>query len=269
MRTRSLLAFVVAAVFASTLFGAESKAAKADSKGWTRLFNGKDLTGWEKFLSYQPESGSKEILGVDQDPEGVISVVDGSVHILGKTWGALTSKQEFENFHLRLEFKWGEARWGHRKEAKRDSGILYYAVGPHGAQADHWMRSIEMQVQEGDCGDYYSLDGVMIDVEAQKVEIGGGQQWQYTPGAEVARGVKQRVVKRGEYEKPHGEWNVLEVIAQGGSVTHIVNGETVLRATNARQVVAGQEVPLTRGKIQLQSEGAEVYYRNIEVQNLK
>jgi len=124
-------------------------------------------------------------------------------------------------------------------------------------------------VQEGDCGDFHSLDGVMLDLEAEKVTVDGGENLKYTPGAAVVRGVKQRVVKRQDYEKPNGQWNVLEVIARGDSVTHVVNGETVLRATNVRQVVDGKEVPLTKGKIQLQSEGAEVFYRKIEVQPLK
>lgn len=242
---------------------------KAKEAGWTPLFNGKDLSGWDTFLSYQPESGSKEIVGVNKDPGGVFSVVDGAIRISGKTWGALTSKGEYENFHLRLEFKWGEQKWPPKDKAKRDSGILYHAVGPHGAQSDHWMRSLELQVQEGDCGDFHSLDGVMLDLEAEKVTVDGGENLKYTPGAAVVRGVKQRVVKRQDYEKPNGQWNVLEVIARGDSVTHVVNGETVLRATNVRQVVDGKEVPLTKGKIQLQSEGAEVFYRKIEVQPLK
>ena len=57
----------------------------------------------------------------------------------------------------------------------------------------------------------------------------------------------------------------MEVIARGTSITHIVNGNVVLRATNSRQVIDGKEVPLTRGKIQFQSEGAEVFYRKIEI----
>jgi hypothetical protein len=66
-------------------------------------------------------------------------------------------------------------------------------------------------------------------------------------------------------EMPYGQWHTMEVIARGDSMTHIVNGEVVLHATNSRQVIDGDEVPLTRGKIQIQSEGSEVFYRNIEI----
>lgn len=242
--------------------------ARSAEKEWTPLFNGEDLSGWETYLSYQPESGSKEILGVGNDPEGVFSVVDGTIRISGRIWGALTTRQEFENYHLRFEFKWGERRWPPREQSKRDSGLLYHAVGPHGAQADHWMRSFEAQIQEGDCGDFHSLDGVRIDIEAETVEVDGKPMLKYAPGAEVHRGVKERVIRDSLHEKPRGEWNVMEVIADGATVSHIVNGHVVLRATNLRQVVNGREVPLTRGKIQIQSEGAEVFYRKIEIEPL-
>jgi hypothetical protein len=236
-------------------------AADAKGKGWKPIFNGKDLTGWETFLSFQPESGNETVIGVGKDPEHVFSVVDGAVRVSGQYWGGLTSKDEFENYRLRLEFKWGDRQWAPRATGKRDSGVLYHAVGPHGAQSGHWMRSLEMQVQEGDCGDYHSLDGANVDVEAVKA----GEDLQYKPGAPVVANVKQRVLHSEDAEKPKGQWNVLEVVLRGDTVEHIVNGKLVFRGTNSKQTVDGKAVPLTRGRIQLQSEGAEVFYRNIEI----
>jgi hypothetical protein len=236
-------------------------------EGWRPLFNGKDLSGWETFLSYQPETGTQDPLGVNKDPEGIFSVKDGAIRVQGRVWGALTTLEEFENYTLRLEFKWGEKRWPPRDKAKRDSGVLYHAVGPHGAQSGHWMRSFESQVQEGDCGDFHSLNGVTIDVEAQTVEADGGKHLKYTPGSPLVRGVKQRVLKSEDAEKP-GAWNVMEVVARGDSVEHRVNGRVVLRASGLKQTVDGRPVPLTKGRIQIQSEGAEVYYRKIEIKPL-
>ena len=259
--SRTMIQLALVIVFLGALL--ENKIA-GESK-WKPLFNGKDLSGWDTFLSYQPESGSKEIIGVNKDPEGVFSVAAGMIRISGKIWGALTSKEEFENYHLRLQFKWGEKKWPPRDKSKRDSGVLYHCVGPHGAQGDHWMRSHESQVQETDCGDYHSLDGAMMDLEVETIELDGRQELKFKPGAKMMRGVKQRVVKLKENETPYGQWNTMEVIARGDSMTHIVNGEVVLHATHSRQVIDGKEVPLTRGKIQLQSEGAEVFYRNIEI----
>jgi hypothetical protein len=65
---------------------------------------------------------------------------------------------------------------------------------------------------------------------------------------------KGRVVRTTDAEKPLGEWNVVEVICDGDTITNIVNGVVVNKATRAS---------VTRGKIILQSEGAEVFFRNI------
>jgi hypothetical protein len=68
-------------------------------------------------------------------------------------------------------------------------------------------------------------------------------------------------------EKP-GEWNVCEVIAWGNVGIHLLNGRVVLVVTNPRYQEAGREVRLDRGRIQLQSEGAEIFYRKAEVRIL-
>ena len=75
---------------------------KEKDQDWISLFNGKDLEGWETYLSYQPGSGTEEIIGVNKDPDNIFSVVDGSIRIDGRIWGALTSVEEFENYHLPL-----------------------------------------------------------------------------------------------------------------------------------------------------------------------
>jgi len=148
-------------------------AATADEKAgaWTRLFNGRDLSGWETWLGI-PEKSTAGIdlprdadgrytapLGLNVDPKQVFTVVevDGkpAIRISGEIFGALTGQQEYDDFHLRLEFKWGEKKWPPRENVVRDSGILYYAVGAHGASPNKaWMRSLECQVQEHDVGDY-------------------------------------------------------------------------------------------------------------------
>ena len=66
-------------------------------------------------------------------------------------------------------------------------------------------------------------------------------------------------------EKPLGEWNTMELICFEGTSIHIVNGKVNMVNTNSHLVVDGKQVPLTKGVIQLQSEGAEVFFRNIEI----
>src|ERR1700736_574784 len=138
---------------------------------WTPLFNGKNLDGWDTWLG-KPFKG-KEVVGLNNDPKGVYSVVtvDGkpALRITGEIFGALTSKKEYENYHLRLAFKWGEKEWPPRENTVRDSGLLYHCVGEHGAASTFWMRSQECQIQEKDCGDYWSVAGGIVDVEAELV----------------------------------------------------------------------------------------------------
>jgi hypothetical protein len=239
-----------------------------DDQEWVSLFNGKNLEGWETFLSYQPGTGNEEIIGVNKDPDNIFSVVDGSIRIDGRIWGALTTVDEFENYHLRFKFKWGEKRYPPRENEKRDSGLLYHCVGPHGAQSDHWMRSHESQIMEGDCGDYHSLDGVQIDVKVDSIEIDGRKNLKYSENGHLLEGVHQRVIKSSDFEKPSGEWNEMELIVDKGNITHIMNGNVVLRATNSRHMVDGNLVPLTKGKIQFQSEAAEIFYKDIEIRDL-
>jgi hypothetical protein len=256
---------VVGTVVLALAAAAPFSAVAAD--GWRPLFNGKDLTGWETYLSTPGGAPSPDPIGVGKDPDGVFSVKDGAIRIEGRVWGALTTLESFENYRLRLEFKWGEKKWPPRESAKRDSGVLYHAVGAHGVQYGAWMRSFESQVQEGDSGDFHSLDGVTVDVESVTVDVDGGKNLKYAPGAAVEAGVHRRVVHSEDAEKP-GAWNVMEIVAKGDTVEHIVNGKTVFRAKNLRQQVDGKPVPLTKGRIQLQSEGAEVFYRNIEIRPL-
>lgn len=56
-----------------------------------------------------------------------------------------------------MQFKWGELKFAPRLKSKRDSGLLYHAVGEQGYEGGFWMRSHELQVQETDCGDYWGV----------------------------------------------------------------------------------------------------------------
>jgi hypothetical protein len=272
------------ALMLAALAGLQSKTTRADApaspgkEAWTSLFNGKNLEGWDTWLGKPHQA--KEVVGLNKDPKGVYSVVtiDGkpAIRITGEIFGALTSKQDFENYHLRLCFKWGEKKWPPRENTVRDSGLLYHCVGEHGAAGSFWMRSQECQIQEKDCGDYWSVAGGIVDVEAEPINRNPGSPIQYKKGGTkftVPRQIKlpdgktrtdPRIIKSETNEK-EGDWNTIELLTVGGTSVHVVNGKVVMVLTNSRQKVDGKEVPLTRGKIQIQSEGAEVFYRDIEV----
>ena len=76
-------------------------------------------------------------------------------------------------------------------------------------------------------------------------------------------------MRSANFERPHGEWNTLELICFENKSIHIVNGEVVMILQNSRYVEDGKKVPMIKGKIQLQSEAAEVFYKNIKIKQLK
>jgi hypothetical protein len=259
------------------LSGADDKAGE-----WKQLFNGKDLTGWDTWLGRphkhvegvdlkKNDKGEYEgVVGLNKDPKKVYTVVqvDGkpAIRVSGEIWGALTSKDEFENYHLKLEFRWGDKKWPPRDNTVRDSGLLYHCIGPHGAQGTFWMQSLESQIQEHDCGDFYSVAGPTVDVEGERKTDKGPIT--YKKGGTKFTNVRSRIIRDVDHEKPVGQWNTMELIAVGETCIHIVNGKANLILTNPKGKLDGKDVPLTRGKIQLQSEGAEVFYRNIAVRPL-
>ena len=192
------------------------------------LFNGRDLTGWRSFL---------EKLGRDNDPEGNFKVEDGMIHIRGKNFGYIATEKAYENYHLKAEFRWGQAQWAPRATGKRDSGILYHF--PEDVADAVWPKSIECQVQEGDCGDTWFV----------------GTDGESPNRSEQAWGMKH-VFRTQDLERPTGEWNTIEIICNGDQFEHYVNGQLVNSGTRAS---------VRRGRILLQSEGAEVWYRAIEI----
>jgi len=265
-------------------------AGREAAEGWTSLFNGHDLSGWETWLGIPHASVTgldlprdaagkyTQPMGLNTDPRHVFTVVtvDGApaIRISGEMFGALTSREEYDDFHLRAEFKWGEKKWPPREANPRDSGILYYAVGEQGGADNHtWMRSLECQVQEHDVGDLWAVGGTAADVAADLRGEGKERAFAFRRGAPVAdvnaSGMARRAIKSADYEKPTGEWNTVEVVCLRGTCVHAVNGKVNLVLSRARQPGKdGAMVPLTRGRLQIQSEGAEVYYRQIAVRKV-
>lgn len=285
----ALLAWPVTAVRSP----GQQDARNGDGAEWTSLFNGRDLTGWETFLgkphrtvdlpgaARDAKGEHLHAVGIDTDPRGVFSVVEvdgaSAIRISGEIYGALTTRREFGDYHLRFEFKWGEKRWPPRADAIRDSGCCYHAVPPHGASYGFWMRSCEFQIQEGECGDFYSLAGVIVDSQAvRRNPADPKSEFVYTPGAPALIGHTKRIIKYSDAEKPRGEWNALELYCLGQRSIHVVNGHPNLRLSGIRQPPGAQppapgrqsESALTGGRIQLQSEGAEVFYRNIAIRSI-
>jgi hypothetical protein len=227
-------------------------------------FNGKDLSGFYTYLHEHKYA----------DPDGVFTVKDGVIRISGAGFGGLTSRDEFENYHLITEWKWGERTWGSRTRNARDSGILLHCIGPDGAAGGNWMESVECQIIEGGCGDFIMVGGQGKPSLTCETRTGPDRQLYFEKGGTpVTRDSgrfnwwgrdlhwKDALGFRGgrDVERPLGEWNRMEVICNGDSITNIVNGYVVN---------IGRKSSLTKGKILIQTEGAEIFFRKIEVRPL-
>ncbi len=245
---------------------------------WQNLFNSKNLEDWDTYIGPAFDSARNsfdtlKVLGLNKDPNRLFSVVkeDGqpALRISGENFGGISTKSEFKNYHLKLEFKWGRKKSNPRKEKKRDSGILYHAVGKHGADFGFWMRSQEFQIQEGDCGDYWGVAGGSFEIPARKNTDG----FVYDPAMErLVFNEKSKsgrwCIKLGNPEKPTGEWNIVEIYCLNDTAVHIVNGAVVMILYRSGQLEKSKVVPLSKGKIQIQSEGAEIFYRNIQIEGI-
>lgn len=240
------------------------------------LFDGKSLDAFYSWLVDTHE----------EDPLRVFTVADrvdgaSAIRISGEAWGGIVTKEEYQDYHLIVEFRWGPVTSGSRKTRTRDSGVLVHCQGENGNSGQDfngpWMRSIEAQIIEGGTGDFilvggYEQDGNRI-VPTMSATVSKDRDGEsvYDPNGEVETFTGGRINWFGrdpdwrdvlgfrggaDVESPFGEWTRLEVICDGDSITNIVNGHVVNVGTKAS---------FDSGKIMIQSEGAEIYFRRIEL----
>lgn len=239
------------------------------------LFNGKNLDNW--YVWTQPHQYA--------DPKKVFNVENKVIHVSGEEWGGIATVKAYRDYHLIVEWKWGEKTWASRADKSRDSGILVHGVGEDGAygrgkngEPGIWLESIESQIIEGGAGDIILVGGKnrpkMTAQVRKDTRPGKREVWWQKGGEEMprqggrfnwfGRDPDWKDVKgfRGakDVEKPTGQWNRHEVICDGDTVTNIINGVVVNYGYNSDH---------TFGKIQLQSEGAEIFFRRIELHPIK
>jgi len=193
-------------------------------------------------------------IGRDKDDDHVFTLTNGVLRISGEHYGYLATRQtNFSNYRLIAEFKWGGQTWTPRETNARDSGILIHC----GGNDQVWPKSIEAQIIEGGTGDILVVNGAYLTVDGTTKGPGiarfdrpGRNPWKDEKGF---RGPH-------EIEKPTGEWNRMEVLCDHDKVSIKVNGHTTLTGTNASPA---------SGKILVQTEGAEIYFRRLDVYPLK
>lgn len=255
---------------------------------WTTLLD-KDLSRWEIYLSYKhtpeyngevPRDEKGEIvqpIGYNKNVDSAFAVIEDRgepmLKIRGEIYGCVFTKQEFENYDLKLKVKWGVKKWVPRTDKLNDSGLLYHSIGECGVDYWRaWMLSHEFQIMEGHMGDYWTIAGSAIDVralipEGKMCAVASDKQPFLAIG--TGTGLDGFCLRSEDHESPKGEWTDIELICFEDKSLHIVNGHVVMILQHSRYMENGKTVPLTKGKIQLQSEATEVYYKDIKIRGIK
>jgi hypothetical protein len=246
------------------------------------LFDGRSLSGWTPWLGYADPAityhaaPDAKPIGTSRDMSGDFAVrdVDGApaIWVKGQTWGSLVHSADLSNYHLRLQYKWGTRTWAPRDTQPPNNGLLYHTHGRPGEVFGTWRPSIEFEIMKRSTGMIVMVGTstrARTDVAFDPSLI--APHLRYRAGGRTVDMINGtatwNVEAASDAERPGGEWNTLDLYVLGDRAVHIVNGVPVAELRDIATIAAdGTRTPLTHGQIQLQSEGAETWFRNITVE---
>ena len=237
------------------------------NSGWRPIFNGQNLDNWDKYIG-TPIRGFDSLAEL-ATPDKVFSVIDEDgekmIHISGDVNGSLATQDTFSNYHLQLVFKWGENVY-----TQLNSGLLYHSFGEFGKAMGTWMPSFECQLMNERMGDTYFMDNTYCQTLVKEAD---GRGFMYSKDGELkefGRGFSGSGIQKGVDAKiPIGEWNTIDLYSVGRTTVHVVNGKVTMVNTNTGKIENGEIIPLSSGKIQLQSEGSELFVKSLRYKPLK
>ena len=195
------------------------------------LFNGKDLSGW---------------VPVNTGPD-TWSVKDGLLVCSGHPIGVMRSEKQYENFVLHIE-------WRHM-ESGGNSGVFVWSEGtvPEGKRLP---KGMEVQMLELDWPKLHKrADGSLPPIAYVHGELFGANGLKTTP--DNPRGTRSKSIENRCLGK--GQWNTYDVVCVDGVVKLSVNGKFVNGVSKAS---------VKKGYLCLESEGAEIHFRNIYLMEL-
>jgi hypothetical protein len=174
-----------------------------------------------------------DIIDKETKPESIWSVSEGILICKGRPPGVIrTGKADFSNYELTVEWRWKPGG------KPGNSGLLVHASTPR--RMFVWPKSVEVQLGSGNAGDFWTI-GESITVAGTTPQ---GRRW---------------IKRQDSAEKPPGEWNTMRVRCEGDKLTVHVNDVLMNEATG---------LSATSGAICLQSEGAEIHFRKVELKPL-
>jgi hypothetical protein len=235
---------------------------------WDRLFNGRNLDGWYTFLQKH---------GKNRDPDRVITIEENMIHLYKDApdgsevvMGYIATEKEYGDYHLRFQLRWGTKKFQPRYQLKRDAGLYYHIIGPDAV----WPTALQYQIEQTDVGDLLALYGFMVDTwidpktknekQATFLDLEHGGE----PRVLGGKGIGYQKRLPGPFEKEG--WNTVEIVVRGDTTTHLLNGHIVNRGRGIRYADPkrpGLIRQITRGRIALEIEAAEIYFRDVEIQS--
>ncbi|HEX4177191.1 MAG TPA: DUF1080 domain-containing protein [Rhizomicrobium sp.] len=242
--------------------------------GWMVLFNGKNLDNFRIAYSSVP---------VDGRPAGsMFEVKNGMVHTYpGQQAGTpqpsayFQTRDEYSNYVLHLEYKWGDKKFAPRMARLKDAGIVFHTY----QDVEHsWPHGIECQIEDSDVGDLWLISS-QADVATKPASyqpkpdpLQDGAPYYAPDGQSQTHGDHGKYVRiRHAADLEHPGWNSVDVVVRGDSAVYLVNGQVDMRITGMKKwdESAHSWTRLDRGKILFQAEFAEVYYRNIKIRAVR
>ena len=237
-----------------------------DNPEWNSLFNGQNLDGWTVKIHHHEVGDNYG--NTFRAEDSIIRVRYDAYGDFNDQFGHLYYDQPYSHFHLKLEYRFvGELQRGAPEYTLLNSGVMFHSQDPRTMPKEqNWPISVEMQFL-ADLGD------------GQPRPTGN----MCSPGTDVVyqgQRTSQHCINSGSATYPSDQWVKAELIVLGDSlITHIINGDTVLRYAQPQVhrtgVVVGDDpalVPegtlLKEGYIALQSEGQPIDFRNIELLDL-
>src|SRR4051794_33596795 len=117
--------------------------------GVVRLFNGKDLSGWKKFVD--PKSKA--------DPDRIFTVQNGEIVVDGSVNGYIRTEKDYGDYVLRVQWRWGD-----KVAHGRNSGVFVHVSGPDKI----WPKGVEAQLMSGHAADIWLVDNFKLHVDPKR-----------------------------------------------------------------------------------------------------
>ena len=196
------------------------------------LFNGRDLKGWHM-----------DVPALDNDPNGKkpFIVRNKMLVSLGTPGGHLITDKSFHDYRLTVEYRFSAA--------PGNCGVLVHCSTPR-ALYGMFPKSIEVQMQSGDAGDFWCI-GEDITVPDMEKRRGPKENW----GVDGNKARRILNLTDGSEHKP-GEWNTMIIECRKNTIKVWVNGDLVNDGYNCTA---------SSGQIALQAEGSEVEFEKLEL----